>query len=171
MVVPFTLAEKYTSPSRPRVLTSSWTLLSHDLSASMPSQKGKGSDPESSKCRFDTTAADADTEVTLPTRTVAAVAPTSLDRVLMTASQAATDLAGRGAEWAGCLSPVCSPSRLMAPHDGAACVSLLLAEGAPPHVVQQIVGHSAIDVTMTIYAHASLDEKRTALSRLGERLA
>jgi len=50
-------------------------------------------------------------------------------------------------------------------------LSLLLAEGAPPHVVQQIVGHSAIDVTMTIYAHASLDEKRTALSRLGERLA
>jgi hypothetical protein len=46
------------------------------------------------------------------------------------------------------------------------CVSLLLAEGAPPHVVQQIVGHSAIDVTMTIYAHASLDEKRTALQRL-----
>jgi integrase len=51
------------------------------------------------------------------------------------------------------------------------CVSLLLAEGAPPHVVQQIVGHSAIDVTMTIYAHASLDEKRKVLSRLGEALA
>jgi integrase len=51
------------------------------------------------------------------------------------------------------------------------CVSLLLADGAPPHVVQQIVGHSAIDVTMSIYAHASLDEKRTALDRLGERLA
>ena len=51
------------------------------------------------------------------------------------------------------------------------CVSLLLAEGAPPHVVQQIVGHSAIDVTMTIYAHASLDEKRKALGRLGEALA
>jgi integrase len=50
------------------------------------------------------------------------------------------------------------------------CVSLLLAEGAPPHVVQQIVGHSAIDVTMTIYAHASLDEKRDALNRLGRRL-
>jgi hypothetical protein len=33
------------------------------------------------------------------------------------------------------------------------------------------VGHSAIDVTMTIYAHASLDEKRTALRRLGDRLA
>jgi hypothetical protein len=39
------------------------------------------------------------------------------------------------------------------------------------HDSQQIVGHSAIDVTMTIYAHASLDEKRTALKRLGERLA
>jgi integrase len=49
------------------------------------------------------------------------------------------------------------------------CVSLLLAEGAPPHVVQQIVGHSAIDVTMTIYAHASLDEKRKALTSLGRR--
>lgn len=50
------------------------------------------------------------------------------------------------------------------------CVSLLLADGAPPHVVQQIVGHSAIDVTMTIYAHASLDEKRKALHSLGQRL-
>lgn len=48
------------------------------------------------------------------------------------------------------------------------CVSLLLAEGAPPHVVQQIAGHTAIDVT--IYAHASLDEKWKALTRLGEAL-
>jgi integrase len=51
------------------------------------------------------------------------------------------------------------------------CVSLFLADGAPPYVVQQIVGHSAIDVTMTIYAHASLDEKRKALESLGTRLA
>lgn len=50
------------------------------------------------------------------------------------------------------------------------CVSLLLDDGAPPHVVREIVGHSAIDVTMTIYAHASLDEKRTAMRRLGEKL-
>ena len=42
------------------------------------------------------------------------------------------------------------------------CVSLLLAESAPPHVVQRFVGHSAIDITMTIYAHAPLGEKRTA---------
>lgn len=51
------------------------------------------------------------------------------------------------------------------------CVTLLLTEGVPPHVVQQIVGHSAIDVTMTIYAHTSLEEKRKALRQLGDRLA
>ena len=51
------------------------------------------------------------------------------------------------------------------------CVTLLLTEGVAPHIVQQIVGHSGIDVTMTIYAHTSLDEKRKALRLLGERLA
>jgi integrase len=51
------------------------------------------------------------------------------------------------------------------------CVSLLLTEGVVPHIVQQIVGHSAIDVTMTIYAHTSLDEKWKALRLSGERLA
>jgi hypothetical protein len=34
-----------------------------------------------------------------------------------------------------------------------------------------VVGHSAIDVTMTIHVHASLDEKRTAMRRLGEKPA
>lgn len=51
------------------------------------------------------------------------------------------------------------------------CVTLLLTEGVAPHIVQEIVGHSAIDVTITIYAHTSLDEKRKALQLLGERLA
>jgi integrase len=50
------------------------------------------------------------------------------------------------------------------------CVTLLLDLGTPPHVVQEIVGHSAIEVTMTIYAHVSLDEKRKALRKLGEAL-
>jgi integrase len=50
------------------------------------------------------------------------------------------------------------------------CVTLLLDLGVPPHIVRDIVGHSAIDVTMTIYAHASLTEKRAALHKLGERL-
>lgn len=50
------------------------------------------------------------------------------------------------------------------------CVTLLLTEGVAPHIVQQIVGHSGIDVTMTIYAHTSLEEKRKALQLLGRRL-
>ncbi|GLZ15072.1 site-specific integrase [Actinomadura sp. NBRC 104425] len=51
------------------------------------------------------------------------------------------------------------------------CVSLLLDLGVPPHVVREIVGHSDIEVTMTIYAHAALDEKRNALRRLGDALS
>ena len=50
------------------------------------------------------------------------------------------------------------------------CVTLLLDQGTPPHVVEDIVGHSAIEVTMTIYAHVSLEEKRKALRKLGEVL-
>ncbi|MFB9464558.1 site-specific integrase [Streptomyces cinereospinus] len=50
-------------------------------------------------------------------------------------------------------------------------VSLLLDLGVPPHIVRQIVGHSDIGVTMKIYAHASLDEQRKALRRLGEQLS
>ncbi len=33
----------------------------------------------------------------------------------------------------------------------------------PPHVVREIVGHPDIGVTMQIYAHASLDERRRAM--------
>jgi integrase len=40
--------------------------------------------------------------------------------------------------------------------------------GVPPHIVRDIVGHSDIDVTMTIYAHVSLDDKRAALGKLDE---
>jgi len=50
------------------------------------------------------------------------------------------------------------------------CVTLLLDLGTPPHVVQEIVGHSGIEVTMTIYAHVSLEEKRKALAKLGDAL-
>ncbi|WP_412515462.1 site-specific integrase [Actinomadura madurae] len=50
------------------------------------------------------------------------------------------------------------------------CVSLLLALGIPPHIVRDIVGHSDIEVTMTIYAHAAPDEKRAALGKLGDAL-
>jgi len=36
----------------------------------------------------------------------------------------------------------------------------------PPHIVRDIAGHSATEVTITIYAHMSMDEKRDALERL-----
>src|ERR1017187_2992523 len=50
------------------------------------------------------------------------------------------------------------------------CVTLLLDLGVPPHIVRDIVGHSNIEVTMTIYAHVSLDDKREALGKLGDAL-
>ena len=50
------------------------------------------------------------------------------------------------------------------------CVTLLLNLEVPPQVVREIVGHSDIGVTMTIYAHASLDDKRRALGKLGDAL-
>ncbi|MFG1879378.1 tyrosine-type recombinase/integrase [Sphaerisporangium sp. NPDC049003] len=51
------------------------------------------------------------------------------------------------------------------------CVSLLLDLAVPPHIVREIVGHSDIDVTMKIYAHTSIDEKRKALGKLGDSLS
>jgi integrase len=51
------------------------------------------------------------------------------------------------------------------------CVTLLLNLGVPPQVVRDIVGHSDIEVTMTIYAHVSLDDKRRALDKIGDALA
>ncbi|MEU8467941.1 site-specific integrase [Streptomyces sp. NPDC029006] len=51
------------------------------------------------------------------------------------------------------------------------CVTLLLGLCIPPHIVRDIVGHSALDVTMNIDTHADLTEKRAALDRLGSLLA
>lgn len=51
------------------------------------------------------------------------------------------------------------------------CVTLLLGLGVPPHIVQEIVGHAHLGVTMGIYAHVSLTEKRAALDRLQEGLS
>ncbi|WP_322751053.1 MULTISPECIES: site-specific integrase [unclassified Frankia] len=51
------------------------------------------------------------------------------------------------------------------------CVTLLLDLGVPPHTVRDIAGHSAIEVTMTIYAHSSMAEKRAALRKLDDQLS
>jgi hypothetical protein len=37
-------------------------------------------------------------------------------------------------------------------------------------MVREIVGHSDIEVTMTIYAHTSLHQKHQALDKLGDAL-
>jgi len=50
------------------------------------------------------------------------------------------------------------------------CVSLLLDLRVPPHLVRDIVGHSDIEVTMTIYAHTALAEKQRALGKLEDAL-
>lgn len=50
------------------------------------------------------------------------------------------------------------------------CVSLLLALGVSPRVVMEIVGHSAIEMTMNVYGHVSLDNQRAALDLLHAQL-
>lgn len=47
------------------------------------------------------------------------------------------------------------------------CVSVLLAIGVPPRTAMEIAGHSTIEMTMNVYGHVSLDEKRVALDKLG----
>lgn len=46
--------------------------------------------------------------------------------------------------------------------------SVLLALGVPPRTTMEIVGHSTIEMTMNVYGHVSLDEKRAALDLVGD---
>jgi len=50
------------------------------------------------------------------------------------------------------------------------CVSLLLALGVHPRTVMEIVGHSAIEMTMNVYGHVSLHTQRAALDALDDEL-
>ncbi|WP_207232282.1 tyrosine-type recombinase/integrase [Micromonospora kangleipakensis] len=47
------------------------------------------------------------------------------------------------------------------------CVSVLLALGVPRRTVMDIVGHSTLEMAMTVYGHVSLGDKRAALDQLG----
>lgn len=47
------------------------------------------------------------------------------------------------------------------------CVSVLLGLGVPPRTAMDIAGHSTIEMTMNVYGHVTLDEKRSALDKLG----
>jgi len=59
----------------------------------------------------------------------------------------------------------------MRPHDlRHSAVSLLLAAGVPPHVVQAIVGHADARVTMAVYAHSRQEDEAAALAGLADRL-
>jgi integrase len=51
------------------------------------------------------------------------------------------------------------------------CVTLLLRLNVPPHIVQAIVGHAAVQVTMAVHAHASLEDQRKALGQLAGPVA
>ncbi|HET9826909.1 MAG TPA: site-specific integrase, partial [Nocardioidaceae bacterium] len=48
------------------------------------------------------------------------------------------------------------------------CVSVLLGLGVPPRTAMDIAGHSTIEMTMNVYGHVTLDEKRDALDKLGD---
>ncbi|MGH3331436.1 MAG: tyrosine-type recombinase/integrase [Nocardioidaceae bacterium] len=47
------------------------------------------------------------------------------------------------------------------------CVSVLLGLGVPPRTVMEIAGHSGLEMTMNVYGHVTLDDKREALDKLG----
>jgi integrase len=45
------------------------------------------------------------------------------------------------------------------------------ALGIHPRVVMEIVGHSAMEMTMNVYGHVQLDTRRAALDRLDDELS
>jgi integrase len=51
------------------------------------------------------------------------------------------------------------------------CVSVLLWPGVPLRTAMDIAGHSTVEMTMNVYGDVTLDEKRDALNRVGERFA
>ena len=48
------------------------------------------------------------------------------------------------------------------------CVSVLLALVVPPRTTMEIVGHTTLEITMNVYGHVTLDDKREALDKLGD---
>ncbi len=51
------------------------------------------------------------------------------------------------------------------------CASLLLAQGVPPRVVMETLGHSAIAVTMNTYSQVLPSLQRDAADRMNDLLA
>lgn len=64
-------------------------------------------------------------------------------------------------------SLIIAGSRKVRMHDFRhGCVSVLLGLGVPPRTVMEIAGHSGLEMTMDVYAHVSLEDKREALDKL-----
>jgi integrase len=40
--------------------------------------------------------------------------------------------------------------------------------GVPPRTVMEMAGHSALEMTINVYGHVTLDDKREALDKLGD---
>jgi hypothetical protein len=56
-------------------------------------------------------------------------------------------------------------------HDlGHACISLLSAQGVPLKVVSEIVGHSDIRLTQSVYAHVYDEAKSAAAAKMDSLL-
>ncbi len=51
------------------------------------------------------------------------------------------------------------------------CVSLLLELGGHPRTVMEIVGHSAMEMTMNVYGHVNVDAQRAVLDHLDTELS
>ena len=47
-------------------------------------------------------------------------------------------------------------------------ISWLIAMGIPPSVVQAIVGHSTVTLTLDIYTHSSTEQQEEAMRKMGE---
>ncbi len=65
---------------------------------------------------------------------------------------------------AACRTAGVRPVRMHDFRHGA--VSVLLGLGVPPRTVMEIAGHSGLEMTMNVYGHVTLDDKREALHRL-----
>jgi integrase len=48
------------------------------------------------------------------------------------------------------------------------CISWLIAMKVPPTVVQSIVGHSTVLLTLDVYTHSSTERQEEAMDKMGE---
>ena len=66
----------------------------------------------------------------------------------------------------------CGPARAGRASQGLrhTAASLLVAQGVPPRVVMEILGHSQIALTMNTYSHVAPEVSREAADRMAETL-